>query len=70
MDKFTKWTIVILSLQLTACSIVISHLFYKLGYEQGRASVYQSFSDGPDVGTCYQVGGCGDLPQTKRRGHK
>lgn len=67
MDQFTKWTLIALSLQVAAMGVLVSHLSYKLGYEQGRASVYNSFADSPDVGTCYQPGGCGDLPQTKRR---
>ena len=58
MDKFTRWTIIILSLQLTGCSILISHLFYKLGYEQGRASVYNDMAQSASDGTCYVKGGC------------
>lgn len=64
--NYDKWVIIILSIQVTIMGAAISHLAYKYGYEKGRASVYNSFADSPDVGTCYQAGGCGDLPQTKR----
>jgi len=53
--------ILALSLQITIMGMVISHLCYKLGYEQGRASVYQECADAPDAGVTY-------LPKPK--GHK
>jgi hypothetical protein len=61
MDKHTKLVIAILSIQLTISGIVISHLCFKLGYEQGRASVVsygQTDKDGNVIGTCYVPGGC------------
>jgi len=53
MDKFTKLTLIFLSLQLFICSLIIAHLTYKLGYEQGRASVYTSFAEDGTEGTMY-----------------
>ena len=40
MDKFTKITLLFLSFQLFLMSLLVSHLAYKLGYEQGRSSIY------------------------------
>ena len=61
MDNHSKIVIAILSIQLTISGIVISHLCYKLGYEQGRASVYNSFAETGSEGTCYVPGGCDDI---------
>jgi hypothetical protein len=70
MDKTAKWTIIILSLQLTISGIVISHLCYRLGFENGKASVYDSFK--PDVtdGTCLVPTGCQDDVPKHGRKHK
>lgn len=53
MNTFTKITIVFLSAQLFIMGLLVSQLAYKLGFEKGRVSVYQSFADSPDVGTPY-----------------
>jgi hypothetical protein len=59
MEKWARYTIAILSLQLFVSGLIIAHLSYKLGYEQGRASVYRSYmEDGNNDGTCYVPGGC------------
>lgn len=66
MDRYSRWVIIILSLQLTISGMVISHLCYKLGYEQGRASLINDRAGEGDVGTCYQTGGCGELPDNSK----
>jgi hypothetical protein len=53
VDNMAKWTIIILSIQVTIMGLTISHLCYKLGYEQGKASVYQSFAEDGTEGTHY-----------------
>jgi hypothetical protein len=59
MDKFTRFTLIFLSAQLFVMGLLVSHLAYKLGYEQGRASVYLK-EDGPE-GTCLVPSGCPDM---------
>lgn len=63
MDNLSKWTIILLSIQVTVMGLTISHLCYKLGYEQGRASVYQECADAPDAGVTY-------LPKPKEGKYK
>jgi hypothetical protein len=69
MDKFTKFTLIFLSLQLFLCSLIIAHLSYKLGYEQGRASIYREWAQDGSEGKCYVQGGCQDVP-AKPKHHK
>jgi len=59
MDKHAKIVIAILSIQLTISGIVISHLCYKLGVEQGKLALMGEWDNGKGVGTCYVPGGCG-----------
>lgn len=70
MDKYTKWVLAILSIQLTIAGVEISRLCYKLGYEQGRSSVV--FDDGniKEDGTCYVPGGCGTNEVLQPKHHK
>ena len=51
MDKFTKFTLGFLSLQLFVMGLLVSHLCYKLGYEQGRSSVYRDWASDGTEGT-------------------
>jgi hypothetical protein len=70
MDRFTRFTLIFLSAQLFVMGLLISHLAYKLGYEQGRISVYDSFKDDGALGTCLvpdSMGGCPDM-QPKKKG--
>ena len=68
MDRFTKLTLLFLSAQLFVMGLLVSHLAYKLGLEQGKAAVYQSFAPSDDDGTCFYPGGCRDIkPKTSKR---
>ena len=60
MTNFTKLSILFLSAQLFIMGLIVSHLAYKLGYEQGRASVYRDYAETGSEGTCYVPGGCQD----------
>ena len=40
-------------LTIVICSAIIAHLSYKLGHEQGRASVYQDWAVDGTEGTHY-----------------
>lgn len=59
MDKFTKYTLVILSIELAGMGALVSHLSYKLGFEQGKLALMAEWDNGKGVGTCYIPGGCG-----------
>lgn len=58
MDKFTKFTLIFLSAQLFVMGLLVSHLAYKLGYEQGRASITAYGQTDEGIGTCYVPTGC------------
>jgi hypothetical protein len=47
-----KWVMVALSIQTFAMGCTISKLCYDLGFERGRASVYQEFAQDSSDGYC------------------
>lgn len=51
MDKFTRAMVISLVIQVAVLSALVSHLSYKLGYEQGRASIYREFAEDGTEGT-------------------
>jgi len=65
MDKFTKFTLIFLSAQLFVMGLLVSHLAYKLGYEQGRASLYAFGQETGPEGTCYDPAGCNETGPKK-----
>lgn len=69
MDKFTKFTLIFLSAQLFVMGLLVSHLAYKLGYEQGRSSLYAFGQETGPEGTCYVPTGCEETV-TKKVKHK
>lgn len=66
MDTFARASIIWLSLQLAIAGAIITDLSYKLGYEQGRASIYREWASDPSDGTCYAKGGCDESRKSQR----